>query len=1051
MLSLTKINSSRNQARSARSGDGYLFYIRARSTRERSDFASYLRGPEAAGQPAPFWAGDGARLLGLGDTPEPVHVERLAHGFHPLTGAPLVQGAGDKHVMGLDMTFSAPKDVSAVFAAADARTQLGIIAAMKQAVLSALRYAEAGALTRHGHGGHVQRQADATLAVCHTHFASRCLEPQLHVHGFWLNVGKRQGSNEWSALELSAQFDRKLATGAVFRSELAWRMRELGFAVVRDGPYFKLDGVSDAQRDALSTRSKQIRERANQQAASGNAQKDRDVAALNTRAGKAEPPLPELLSSFREQAARVGLDAAAVARMRAAPAPERSSAAAHPPTPGASAAIAATPGAQAPFAPAKSQGDARADDKEPFAPDHARLVEALTTGAGRSCFTPQEALVEICSKAMGQWPASECIAELDRFLGSKHVVRLGASERNMPVFSSRATQELEARTTQQVARGAADVRHRVDAKIVDGRFDALERELSEKVGARISLAQQRAAALHVACQTGDHAFVEGWAGAGKTTLLKALGEAYAEAGFTLVGCAQSAAAAQNLSRETGIRSRTIASLLLALRNGRAKLGERVVLVLDEAGMVGSREFALLQEAAIDARAKFVSVGDSKQLQPVAAGGIFRALVREHGAAEVSAIQRQKTDFRPLFEWLDKQAEKGAGITPGQARAVRELPENERLAAAAAICGGERKLRLAFERWRARFDHQWLRLAVEQFATGAALPALRLLDSRGRLMLLDSPESAIEATVDAWAADKTPLASKTMIAGTRAEVAELNARARERLVELGVVLDRSGAEIGVVDRDGATEPKRFAPGERIVFTKNDRELGVANGVSGVILEMANDAKGDLALVVELDAPNARDELRVVVPASFGRFDHAYCLTNHRSQGRTFDSAYVLVNPIMADREWAYVAASRSRFATTLFVDASTVGMADPESHLASHEPLTREQKLEALARGMSRSHAKGTTLDYRTDELVCDAAREPFADRDPRGPCGAPAEAAARAPDGSRRRAATERDRRDARSDRAGAPSDADRRASAALRKALSREAKSNANEQERRR
>ncbi|WP_186197565.1 AAA family ATPase [Burkholderia gladioli] len=498
--------------------------------------------------------------------------------------------------------------------------------------------------------------------------------------------------------------------------------------------------------------------------------------------------------------------------------------------------------------------------------------------------------------------------------------------------------------------------------LVEARFDALERELGAKLNAPVSLAQQHAAALHVACQTGDHAFVEGWAGAGKTTLLKALGEAYAEAGFKLVGCAQSAAAAQNLARETGIESRTIAGLLLALRNGRARLSERSILLLDEAGMVGSREFALLQEAAAKAGAKFVSVGDSKQLQPIAAGGIFRALVKEHGAAEISSIQRQRTDVGPLLDWLDKQAERGAGISPRQAKAVRELPESEHLAAAEAICRGNKKLRAAFERWRAKYDHQWLRLAVEQLATGEALPALRLMDSRGRLMLCEGQEAALDAIVGAWSADKTPLVAKTMIAGTRAEVAELNQRARERLVKAGAVLDHAGAEITIRHRDGATEPKRFATGDRIVFTQNDREIGLANGAAGTVKKIGN-VRGKLSLVVELDDPNPRGDLRVVVPASFACFDLGFCLTNNKSQGRTFDAAYALASP-MADREWIYVAASRSRFATTIFVDASLIGAADPESHLASREPLTREQQIEALARGMSRSHAKGTTLDYQ---------------------------------------------------------------------------------------
>jgi len=99
------------------------------------------------------------------------------------------------------------------------------------------------------------------------------------------------------------------------------------------------------------------------------------------------------------------------------------------------------------------------------------------------------------------------------------------------------------------------------------------------------------------------------------------------------------------------------------------------------------------------------------------------------------------------------------------------------------------------------------------------------------------------------------------------------------------------------------------------------------------------------------------------ASFGRFDLPYCLTNHKAQGRTFDAAYVLANPALADREWTYVAASRSRFATTIFVNAFALGLVDSESHQAAGPKKRRADALEALAKRMRRSRAKGTSLDY----------------------------------------------------------------------------------------
>ncbi|MGA7778227.1 MAG: relaxase domain-containing protein, partial [Paraburkholderia sp.] len=111
MLSITKINSAKNQARSARGGD-YLFYLGSPSTRERSDFAKYVAGDRDLAAPPPFWIGEAAPLLGLRGEALTEQVERLARGMHPLTGEALVAGAGASHVMGLDMTFSAPKDFS---------------------------------------------------------------------------------------------------------------------------------------------------------------------------------------------------------------------------------------------------------------------------------------------------------------------------------------------------------------------------------------------------------------------------------------------------------------------------------------------------------------------------------------------------------------------------------------------------------------------------------------------------------------------------------------------------------------------------------------------------------------------------------------------------------------------------------------------------------------------------------------------------------------------------------------------------------------------------
>lgn len=919
MLSITKINAASNQT--ASKGKGYLHYLGGPTTRERGDFDDYARGSEEQLGPLPFWACKGPALLGLDAIAEAEHVERLARGFHPVTGEALVKGAGDGHVMGLDMTFSAPKDFSAVFAGADAPTREALIEVLQQSAKTALDYAESAVVTRHGVGGRVKQIAEAAIAACYTHFASRALDPQLHVHAFMFNVGKRKESAEWSALEHRTQFDRKMATGILFRVEMAARLKGLGFGIVPTGPFFAIQGIADHQRDALSKRSQEINEELREKGMSDSDGAAREVAALNTRSAKAEPKLPELLKKFEADAKALGITPQSVAAMRSAT-----------PTP------------------------------EPeFAIDHEAVLDDLMSS--QSCATAQEALTRICELAMGRWDASRCLAELDAFMAHEQVIQLGRTEHLTEVFTSKSTKDMEKEISALVEAGLDSRTHRLAARHIDQEFDQLESELRRKLGVNVSLAQQRKAALHIASDTGDHAFVEGWAGTGKTTMLSAVGKAYKANGFKVLGCCQSAAASQNLARETGIPSNTIASLLISIQNKKTKLTPKTILVLDEAGMVGSREFGLLQKAVADAGAKFVCVGDPKQLQPIEAGGIFASLMRLHGKAEISNIQRQRTDFEPLLDWLQKNGHGKASITPERAQALRSMPEDARMSAMEELCAADPKLARGFAKWRARFDYEWMREAVEMFATGSAQEALELLDQKGRLKLMSGPAQAMDELISAWDADKTAVDRKTIIAATRAEVAQLNAMARAALISKGLIDDARGIEAEIIHRDESTDTKRFAPGDRIVFTMNDKELGVANGVAGLIREI--DMSGYVpVLSVELDDVNELGESVVRIPVAFARFDHAYCLTNHKSQGRTFDSAYVLANPSMADREWTYVAASRSRFATTLFVNTAALGLVDPESHRREdHVAKNRAAAIESLASRMKRSRAKGTSLDF----------------------------------------------------------------------------------------
>ncbi|WP_337270734.1 Ti-type conjugative transfer relaxase TraA [Oryzifoliimicrobium ureilyticus] len=155
--------------------------------------------------------------------------------------------------------------------------------------------------------------------------------------------------------------------------------------------------------------------------------------------------------------------------------------------------------------------------------------------------------------------------------------------------------------------------------------------------------EQKTAIEHV---TGSQriAAVIGRAGAGKTTMMKAAREAWEAAGYRVVGGALAGKAAEGLQKDAGIASRTLSAWELRWDQKRNQLDAKTVFVLDEAGMVSSRQMARFVEAASSSGAKLVLIGDPEQLQPIEAGAAFRAISERIGYAELQTIYRQREQW-----------------------------------------------------------------------------------------------------------------------------------------------------------------------------------------------------------------------------------------------------------------------------------------------------------------------------------------------------------------------------------------------------------------------
>jgi conjugative relaxase-like TrwC/TraI family protein len=206
------------------------------------------------------WAGNAAAQLDLPPTVTRAVFHHLLQGFSPDGRRPFVQNAGDpRRDACWDLTFSAPKSVSVLWALAPETTRKQIEQAHNEAVLQTLQYVELVAgLTRRGKGGAIKEHADVLLATFF-HGASRSQDPALHTHAVLINLGLRQDGTT-GALRTLEVFQCKMRAGALYRRTLAQRLTQrLDLTLDPEQVGFHVRGVPKALCHAFSKRSRAIR------------------------------------------------------------------------------------------------------------------------------------------------------------------------------------------------------------------------------------------------------------------------------------------------------------------------------------------------------------------------------------------------------------------------------------------------------------------------------------------------------------------------------------------------------------------------------------------------------------------------------------------------------------------------------------------------------------------------------------------------------------------------------------------------------------------------
>jgi len=222
------------------------------------------------------------------------------------------------------------------------------------------------------------------------------------------------------------------------------------------------------------------------------------------------------------------------------------------------------------------------------------------------------------------------------------------------------------------------------------------------------------------------------------------------------------------------------------------------------------------------------------------------------------------------------------------------------------------------------------------------PYLAHAARRGRLAVDDNPTAAKERLLADWWRTAEPNPTRaTMFAYHRTDVDELNEAAHALMLHGHRLRDE------VVTLGGL----EYRVGEQVLCRHNDERLGLRNGMLGTVVELQDDA-----LLV-------RDRTRAVhrVPFVYAseHLEYGYALTGHAAQGVTVDRAHVLLSDQGALQEWGYVACSRARLETRLY-------LADREA-LERETPVRQPDPIappERAARALQRSSAESLALDQR---------------------------------------------------------------------------------------
>jgi conjugative relaxase-like TrwC/TraI family protein len=589
----------------AKLGPGVVDYLEQMVARGVEEY--YSNAGEAPGQ----WLGDSAPHLDLDGTVDGDEFRRVLSGAHPTTGEQLTEGKSSPKVVGFDATFCAPKSVSLLFALGGREASNHVRNAHDAAVRDAFDVLQSIARGRRGHDGVRLVAGDGLVGAAYRHRTSRAAEPHLHTHVVIPNLVYAPEDGRWSALDARPLYGWSKTVGHLYQAQLRYELTSrLGveWQPVAKGTA-EMTGFDARVLRAFSTRRREIEH--DLQATGRSGAKSAQHAAYRTRRPKdLSLDGPHLADGWRQRAAALGCDDRTLARVTG-----RTRTLMMP-----------TPGT------VEAEGLYR------------WLARPQGLTAHKSTFDARHVIEAICDALPHGAPIHGALALTEAFLASDHVLALTTTgDRGLRRDDGRLVPSGDALcrfTTPEMVATEQALLARAAARRHEHTGIAQQGTVTAALG-RWGLSTEQAAMVAAICRSGAGVdMVEGAAGSGKTTALAAAADAWTTSGFAVHGCSLAARAAARLEDATGIRSTTLALLLGRLDRADILLGDRDVIVVDEAAMVGTRQLHRLLDHADHTSAKVVLIGDPRQLPEIDAGGAYTALDRTLDAARLTTNRRQ---------------------------------------------------------------------------------------------------------------------------------------------------------------------------------------------------------------------------------------------------------------------------------------------------------------------------------------------------------------------------------------------------------------------------